>query len=61
MANINFPANPTASQIYTFNSSTWIYNGYAWVLNGTIGPQGYTGATGSITPAYGIYLYNNFI
>lgn len=63
MANINFPANPTAGQTYTFNGNVWTYNGYGWVLSGTIGPQGPAGnkgATGSITPAYGIYLGYNF-
>ena len=46
MANINFPSNPTASQTYSFNGTTWTYNGYGWILGGTVGPQGYQGPTG---------------
>ena len=46
MANINFPSNPTASQNYTFESTTWTYNGNAWVASGNIGPQGPVGPDG---------------
>ena len=47
MANINFPSNPTASQTYTFGSTTWTYNGNAWVAGGgSIGAQGFTGPQG---------------
>lgn len=28
---IDFPSNPVQGQVYTFNNSNWIYNGYAWV------------------------------
>ena len=34
MPNINFPSNPTASQTYTFGSTSWTYNGNAWVASG---------------------------
>lgn len=30
MANINFPSSPTSGEIYTFNTRSWIWNGYAW-------------------------------
>lgn len=46
MANINFPTNPTASQVYVFNGTSWTYNGYAWIVNGSIGPQGFQGPQG---------------
>jgi hypothetical protein len=44
---INFPSNPTQSQIYTFNNSIWIYNGYAWVLASSAGTSGTSGTSGS--------------
>lgn len=62
MPNINFPTNPTASQTYTFDNKTWVYNGYAWVVSGTIGPQGaasiYTGTSSTylVTPNVGDFL-----
>ena len=46
MPNINFPSNPSASQIYTFGSTNWTYNGNAWVASGNIGPQGPGGPDG---------------
>ena len=46
MANINYPSNPTASQVYTFGGSSWRYNGSAWVAIGTVGPQGFQGPSG---------------
>jgi len=59
-SSINFPPNPTMSQPYTFNGTTWIFNGYAWVAQqpsgatgpqGSQGPQGDIGATGPQGPA----------
>ena len=47
MANINYPSNPTASQVYTFGGSSWRYNGSAWVAIGTVGPQGTQGPAGT--------------
>ena len=41
MANINFPSSPTQSQVYTFGSSSWTFNGTAWVsTNGALGSSG---------------------
>lgn len=59
-SSINFPSNPTMSQPYSFNGTTWIFNGYAWVAQqpsgatgpqGSQGPQGDIGATGPQGPA----------
>ena len=48
MANINFPSSPTQSQVYTFGSSSWTFNGTAWVsTNGALGSSGTSGANGS--------------
>ena len=49
---IQFPSNPTDGQVYTYNSSLWVYNSTstAW-LAGPL-PRGATGATG-ITGATG--------
>lgn len=27
---ISFPANPTVGQLYTFNNTTWVWNGTVW-------------------------------
>jgi len=29
---LDFPANPTSGDIYTFNNRSWQYNGYGWEL-----------------------------
>jgi hypothetical protein len=31
---LNFPASPVLNQTYSFGSKTWVWNGYAWDLNG---------------------------
>jgi hypothetical protein len=49
MPNINFPSNPTASQTYTFESTTWTYNGNAWVASVNIGPVGMTASFTELT------------
>jgi hypothetical protein len=52
---IDFPNPPlTVGQLYSFNSTTWQWNGYSWIVYSTLesgntgatGPQGNTGATG---------------
>ncbi len=35
MANINFPSSPTQSQVYTFGSSSWIFNGTYVIPSGS--------------------------
>jgi hypothetical protein len=53
---INFPDPPlTVGQLYSFNGTTWQWNGYSWIVyssgtsgnTGGTGPQGNTGATGA--------------
>ena len=43
---IQFPSNPTAGQVYTYNGGLWVYNSTstAWVAGPL--PRGATGATG---------------
>jgi hypothetical protein len=52
---IDFPNPPlTVGQLYSFNGTTWQWNGYSWIVYSTLesgntgatGPQGNTGATG---------------
>lgn len=31
MSQLNFPTNPTNGQLYTIGSSTWVWNGSAWI------------------------------
>lgn len=35
MATLNFPTNPSIGQTHTVGSSTWLWNGTAWVANPT--------------------------
>lgn len=57
MSNINFPTGATAGQVYTFDTSTWVFNGDAWVVStnasaiGPTGPAGVAGANGATGPA----------
>jgi len=50
---VNFPSFPSTNETYTFSSTVWTYNGYAWVVSssaqstGATGPQGPTGQAGS--------------
>lgn len=37
---VNFPSNPTASQTYTFNDVTWVYDGTVWNLQSSAGVGG---------------------
>lgn len=66
MPTINFPANPTIGQQYTFANRTWEWNGQGWQAaqgpynigptgptgpaNGPTGPAGPTGSTGPTGP-----------
>jgi len=47
---IDFPADPSINQIYTFGAKSWVFNGNGWVLRnvtfGETGPTGPTGPTG---------------
>ena len=52
---VNFPATPSVNQVYSYNGSTWQWNGRFWQAQtvpeiqgstGATGPQGATGATG---------------
>ena len=47
---INFPTGATTGDSYTFGGRTWTYNGYSWILLGTLGPTGPTGPLGSQGP-----------
>ena len=50
----DFPSNPTNGQTVTLGSTTWQWNGVAWIAQsgniGPTGPQGPTGATGPQGP-----------
>jgi hypothetical protein len=47
---INFPSNPDIGDIYIFEGSSWIWNGFAWdfYIEPVIGQTGPTGPTGEI-------------
>lgn len=30
MSTVNWPSSPTLGQMYTFETFTWIFNGYGW-------------------------------
>lgn len=47
---INFPTGATNGDYYSFGGRTWTYNGYSWILLGTLGPTGPTGPLGSQGP-----------
>jgi len=51
MTTVNFPANPTLNQVYTFGTKKWIWNGRAWqassVTTGYTGSVGFTGSQGA--------------
>lgn len=47
MAILNFPSNPTVGETYTSDTGiTYTYNGYAWEMMPTAGPQGEPGLPG---------------
>jgi hypothetical protein len=46
---INFPANPTVGQLYTFGGSTWQWNGTVWI-NANLGQSFLPTAGGTISP-----------
>jgi collagen type VII alpha len=54
---VNFPSNPSNNQLYTYNGSSWRWNGLVWSLEtvlitiGATGIQGATGAAGATGPA----------
>ena len=48
---INFPSNPSPSEVYTFGTRSWQWTGTAWIQTSTtLGPTGPTGPTGSQGP-----------
>ena len=36
---VDFPANPTLNQLYTFSGRTWRWNGSAWDAVGVVGSE----------------------
>ena len=44
---INFPNSPSTNDTYVAAGSRWLWNGTAWVRQGTPGTQGVQGATGA--------------
>ena len=46
MAIINFPDTPSLNDTFTVGDRTWIWNGTAWQVVSTSGPEGPTGPTG---------------
>lgn len=47
---INFPANPTIGQVYTYSNRSWTWNGEGWQASlgpYNVGPTGPTGAPGT--------------
>ena len=53
MATFVFPTSPTVGQTYTFSTKTWVWTGYAWVLqaNGAINNL----PIGNATPSTGVF------
>jgi hypothetical protein len=46
---ISFPANPTVGQLYTFNNTTWVWNGTVWT-NANTGTNFLPLSGGTINP-----------
>lgn len=50
---IDFPASPSLNDVYTYNSKSWIWNGYAWVTSAgassVAGVASFNGFTGPIS------------
>lgn len=54
---IDFPTNPTANQVYTYNGKSWVWNGTAWDLyTSTTFVNTLNGFTGGVTLAAGTYI-----
>lgn len=53
MAVLNFPANPTLNQVYSFNGKTWIWNGQGWALDKSGAINGIV--IGNVVPAAGTF------
>ena len=47
---INFPNSPSTNDTFVAAGSRWLWNGTAWVRQGTPGTQGVQGATGATGP-----------
>lgn len=43
---LNFPSSPSLNQQYNVGTRTWVWNGVAWKLSGSIGVSGYSGISG---------------
>ena len=46
---LEFPANPVSGQKYTYQDSTWLWNGYAWKRDTGSVISSWNGLTGDIT------------
>lgn len=68
---LNFPSSPTLNQQYTFGDKTWIWNGYAWDIQGvttttTVATDTFTGNgtttafTLSVAPTSGQWVIVNY-
>lgn len=47
---LNFPANPTLNQSYSYGNTTWTYNGSGWIVSAGVTPA--TTAGGDLTGTY---------
>lgn len=61
---INFPNSPSLNQTYTYNNSSWVWNGVSWeslgsILIGGTGSQGITGPQGNTGTIDFYYQENN--
>jgi len=56
---LDFPKNPELNQTYATGGKAWVWNGFAWDtynrgFTGIQGPQGFPGATGTISLAFDV-------
>ena len=57
MPTINFPANPSVNDTYTFGGKTWVWNGAAWQLQSQGGINNIP--IGNVTPSTGAFTTLN--
>lgn len=44
---MDFPANPTLNQVYTYGTKSWVWNGFAWDLKSGVNQLATVATTGS--------------
>lgn len=47
---IDFPDSPILNEEFTVGQTTWVWDGYKWLVKESVGPIGPTGPTGDVGP-----------